>query len=152
MRGARLLAAVFHETDGKMQLVVENLNYTSAAQIRKTWTKRFSLIAAAQSYVNNPQALANKVYGGRMGSNGANDGWLYRGRRLRQITGKDNYKKFGIADVPEKALELATAIRILFEGMLLGKFTGRKLSDFFGKGKATRKARASPSTAPIRPH
>lgn len=133
---AYILATVFHETGGKMQPVVENLNYTSAAQIRKTWPKRFSSIAAAQPYVRQPQKLANKVYGGRMGNDSVNDGWTYRGRGLPQITGEDNYKKFGIADAPEKALELGTAIRILFEGMVLGKFTERKLSDFFGKGKA----------------
>ncbi|ASV83725.1 hypothetical protein CES85_4508 [Ochrobactrum quorumnocens] len=134
---AYILATVFHETGGKMQLVVENLNYTSAAQIRKTWTKRFSLIAAAQSYVNNPQALANKVYGGRMGSNGANDGWLYRGRRLRQITGKDNYKKFGIADVPEKALELATAT-VLVNAYLKGRSDSKTAQTARDAGSVTK--------------
>ncbi|GLU29455.1 chitinase [Brucella sp. NBRC 12950] len=133
---AYILATVFHETGGKMQPVVENLNYTSAAQIRKTWPKRFPTVASAQPYIRQPQKLANKVYGGRMGNDSVNDGWTYRGRGLPQITGEDNYKKFGIADAPEKALELTTAIRILFEGMVLGKFTGRKLADYFGKGKA----------------
>jgi len=133
---AYILATVFHETGGKMQPVVENLNYTTAAQIKKTWHSRFPSIASAQPYVRNPQALANKVYGGRMGNNTQNDGWLYRGRGLPQITGKENYKKFGIADNPDAALRLDTAIRILFEGMVEGKFTGRKLSDYFSPQKA----------------
>ncbi|KAB0570543.1 chitinase [Brucella pituitosa] len=133
---AYILATVFHETGGKMQPNEENLNYTSAARIRQVWPKRFATIAAAEPYVRQPQKLANKVYGGRMGNDSVNDGWTYRGRGLPHITGEDNYKKFGIADVPEKALELATAIRVLFEGMVLGKFTGRKLGDYFGKGKA----------------
>ena len=133
---AYILATVFHETDGKMQPVVENLNYSSAARIRQVWPTRFPTVTSAQPYVRQPQNLANKVYGGRMGNDSVNDGWTYRGRGLPQITGEDNYKKFGIADAPEKALELGTAIRILFEGMVLGKFTERKLSDFFGKGKA----------------
>lgn len=128
---AYILATVFHETGGKMQPVVENLNYTTAAQIKKTWPSRFPAIASAQPYVRKPQALANKVYGGRMGNNTQNDGWLHRGRGLPQITGKDNYKKFGIVDNPDKALELPTAIRILFEGMVEGKFTGRRLNDYF---------------------
>lgn len=128
---AYILATVFHETGGKMQPVVENLNYTSSAQIKKTWPSRFPTIASAEPYVRKPQALANKVYGGRMGNNAQNDGWLYRGRGLPQITGNDNYKKFGIADNPDKALELPTAIHILFEGMVEGKFTGRRLNDYF---------------------
>lgn len=132
---AYILATAFHETGGKMQPVEENLNYTSAARIKATWPSRFSTITAAQAFVGKPQALANKVYGGRMGNNGANDGWLYRGRGLAQITGKDNYKKFGLGDNPAEALQLATAIRILFDGMVQGKFTGRKLADYFGGGK-----------------
>ncbi|WP_043062921.1 chitinase [Brucella anthropi] len=132
---AYVLATAFHETGGKMQPIEENLNYTTAAQIKKTWPSRFSTVAAAQPYVRNPKALANKVYGGRMGNIRPNDGWLYRGRALAQITGKDNYKKYGLGDNPDAALEMATAIRILFDGMINGKFTGKRLADFFGGGK-----------------
>lgn len=132
---AYILATVFHETGGKMQPVEENLNYTTAAQIKRTWPSRFASTAAAQQFVRNPRGLANKVYGGRMGNNGPNDGWLYRGRGLAQITGKDNYKKFGIADKPDDALRMNVAIRILFDGMLKGMFTGRKLSDYFNATK-----------------
>nr|WP_312826019.1 chitinase [Brucella anthropi] len=131
---AYVLATAFHETGGKMQPVAENLNYTTAAQIRKTWPSRFGTVAAAQPYVRNPQALANKVYGGRMGNSRSNDGWLYRGRGLVQITGRDNYKKYGLGDNPEKALEDGTAVRILFDGMTNGKFTGKRLADYFGAG------------------
>lgn len=132
---AYVLATAFHETGGRMQPIEENLNYTTAAQIKKTWPSRFSTVAAAQPYVRNPQALANKVYGGRMGNIRPNDGWLYRGRALAQITGKDNYKKYGLGDNPDAALEMATAIRILFDGMINGKFTGKRLADFFDGGK-----------------
>lgn len=132
---AYVLATAFHETGGKMQPIEENLNYTTATQIKKTWPSRFSTVQSAQPYVRNPQGLANKVYGGRMGNAGANDGWLYRGRALAQITGKDNYKKYGLGDNPDAALEMATAIRILFDGMINGKFTGKRLADYFGAGK-----------------
>ncbi|MRN47655.1 chitinase [Brucella sp. 10RB9212] len=127
---AYVLATAFHETGGKMQPIEENLNYTSAARIRQVWPSRFASVAAAQPYVRDPQALANKVYGA-----GANDGWLYRGRGLVQITGRDNYKKYGIGDAPEKALEDSTAVRILFDGMINGKFTGKRLADYVGGGK-----------------
>ncbi|OAE39733.1 hypothetical protein [Brucella intermedia] len=132
---AYVLATAFHETGGKMQPIEENLNYTTATQIKKTWSSRFSTVQSAQPYVRNPQALANKVYGGRMGNTRPNDGWLYRGRGLAQITGKDNYKKYGLGDNPDAALEMATAIRILFDGMINGKFTGKRLADFFDGGK-----------------
>ena len=47
-----------------------------------------------------------------------------------QITGETNYERFGIASNPEMALETGTAIRIIFEGMIKGIFTGKKLSDY----------------------
>ena len=71
----------------------ENLNY-SAGRLMEVWPKRFPTLASATPYAKNPQALANKTYGGRMGNYGANDGWLYRGSSIKQITGKDNFTAF----------------------------------------------------------
>lgn len=129
---AYMLATVFHETGGTMQPVTENLNY-SAERLTQVWPSRFPTIASARPFARNPRKLANKVYGGRMGNTGSDDGWRYRGRGLPQITGKTNYAKFGIADTPETASEMATAIRILFDGMIGGLFTGKKLADYFNQ-------------------
>lgn len=126
---AAILAEAYHETGGAMQPVSENLNY-SAKRLTEVWPSRFPTLAAAQPYANNPRKLANRVYGGRLGNAGPDDGWLYRGRGLAQITGKANYVKFGLAGTPDKASEMATAIRILFDGMTDGLFSGKKLADY----------------------
>jgi putative chitinase len=126
---AAILAEVYHETGGQMQPVEENLNY-SAKRLTQVWPGRFPTIDSAKPYANNPQRLANKVYGGRMGNTGPNDGWLFRGRGLPQITGRDNYRRAGIEGNPDKALEMATAVRILFDGMIKGTFTGKRLADY----------------------
>ncbi len=128
---AAILAEVHHETGGQMQPVSENLNY-SAKRLTEVWLSRFPTLAAAAPYANNPQRLANKVYGGRLGNTGPDDGWIYRGRGLAQITGKTNYAKFGLAGAPDKAAEMSIAVRILFDGMIGGIFTGKRLADYDG--------------------
>lgn len=128
---AYILATAFHETGGKMQPLRENMNYTTAAQIKKTWPSRFPTIASAEPYVRQPQKLASKVYGGRLGNTAANDGWIYRGDGQVQLTGKAHFKEFNV----QPGMDLKTSVRVMFDGMLQGKFTGRKLSDYFGKGK-----------------
>jgi len=129
---AYMLATTFLETGGEMQPVTENLNY-SAERLTQVWPTRFPDLASAKPYARNARKLANKVYGNRMGNTVADDGWRYRGRGLAQITGKSNYSRFGIADTPEKAGEMVTAVRILFDGMIGGIFTGKKLADFFNQ-------------------
>lgn len=62
--------------------------------------------------------------------------WPYIGRGFVQITWKENYAKYGIADTPEKALEMDTAIYIMFDGMIKGIFTGKKLADYFHLNRA----------------
>lgn len=133
---AYILATAHHETGAKMVPVEENLNY-SAKRLVQVWPKRFPTVAAATLYANNGIALANKVYGGRMGNTAPNDGWLYRGRGLVQITGKDNYarasKALGIDFVaaPDLVMDKRISAGILFLGMIEGWFTGKKLSDYF---------------------
>lgn len=127
---AYVLATAHHETGGTIKPISENLNY-SAQGLRKTFPKYFSA-QSASAYARQPQKIANKAYANRMGNGpeASGDGWKYRGRGYVQITGKDNYARYGIADNPDVALEAAVAIRILVDGMKFGRFTGRKLSDF----------------------
>jgi putative chitinase len=90
---ASFLAQFGHETRGFTRFE-ESLNY-SAARLMQVWPRRFPTEAIARLYEHNPEALANKVYGGRMGNGAPGDGWKYRGRGP-QLTGKFNYLKAGL--------------------------------------------------------
>lgn len=93
LRICHFMAQISVESGG-LRIVEENLRY-SASRLCAVWPKRFPTLNAAEPYANNPQALANKVYGGRMGNEKAGDGWRYRGRGPKQITGRDNYRAIG---------------------------------------------------------
>lgn len=58
------------------------------------------------------------------------DGVKYAGRGYAMITGRANYRKFGIENDPEKALKPDCAAFILMEGMEKGMFTGKKMADY----------------------
>ncbi|WP_160119619.1 peptidoglycan-binding protein [Rhodovarius lipocyclicus] len=88
-RISAFLANIHNETGGLRQL--EELLSYSAEGIVRTWPSRFATVAEAAPYARNPRALANKVYGGRMGNTGPDDGWIYRGRGPMQTTGRANY-------------------------------------------------------------
>lgn len=93
---AMLLAQVDHESNG-FRSGEESFNYRSAdriAEVSKTAAKKGKpAIEAAMK--QGPEAVAELMYGGRMGNTEAGDGYKYRGRGSIQITGKDNYKKLG---------------------------------------------------------
>jgi putative chitinase len=82
------LPEILHES-AMLEHMVENLNYTTAARLCAVWPTRFPTQQVAQPYVTQPEALANVVYGGRMGNVHPGDGWLYRGRSPIGITGLD---------------------------------------------------------------
>ena len=89
---AHVMAQISHEC-GAGHDVVENLNYT-ATRMTQVWPSRFPTVASAQPYANNPRALANKVYNGRMGNKtGSDDGWNFRGRGGSQTTGREGYER-----------------------------------------------------------
>ncbi|MCV9997316.1 hypothetical protein OE766_03570 [Pararhizobium sp. YC-54] len=52
------------------------------------------------------------------------------GEGLVQVTWEENHRKFG-ATKPGQLLTMPIAIKALFDGMIKGMFTGRKLSDYF---------------------
>jgi putative chitinase len=93
LRVAHFMAQALHETGG-LTILIENMNYR-AERIMQVWDKRFPTIESAKPYAHNPEKLANKVYGGRMGNVNPGDGWKFIGRGLIQLTGRESYKKFG---------------------------------------------------------
>ena len=94
LRLAHFLAQCGHESGG-FKAIQENLNY-SAKGLVGTFRKYFINEDAAGPYAKNPQKIASKVYGGRMGNGpeSTGEGYKFRGRGYIQLTGKDNYTNF----------------------------------------------------------
>jgi putative chitinase len=111
---AAWLAQTAHESGGYTMLV-ENLNYR-AATMAACWPKRFAEVGPdgkpkrdakgalipnkfALALERKPEAIANVVYASRMGNGPpeSGDGWLMRGRGLKQLTGRDNVTRCGKA-------------------------------------------------------
>jgi putative chitinase len=78
----------FSEECGAGLEMVENMNYSEAGLL-KTFPTHFTG-SMAERYAHNPRMIADVAYGGRMGNAPppSNDGWLYRGQGLSQVTGK----------------------------------------------------------------
>lgn len=92
-RAAHFFAQTAHET-GEYKLFSENLNYSKDGLMR-VFSKYFPG-NLAESYAKQPEKIANRVYGNRMGNGDetSGDGWKYRGRGALQLTGKNNYQAF----------------------------------------------------------
>jgi len=116
-RVAAFLAQTAHESGG-YRAIKENLNY-KAPTLRKIFPKYFPTDEIANQYANLPnkqEAIANRVYGGRMGNGPeeTGDGYRYCGRGLIQLTGKDNYTRY--AQSLEISVEEASEHLTTFEG------------------------------------
>lgn len=111
---AMFLAQCGHESSSFSRLE-ENLNYTPEGLVR-TWPSRYPVeivedeqgrqkkipgrLAQAHGRVGgrpaDRKAIANHVYGGRMGNRpGTDDGFEYIGRGVIQVTGRSNYAECG---------------------------------------------------------
>lgn len=94
---------------GGLTAVVENLNYKVSALLALFGTRRISEAGAAAygrddatGQKANQEMLANILYGGEwglknLGNTEPGDGWKFRGRGLKQLTGRANYKACGAA-------------------------------------------------------
>jgi putative chitinase len=132
LRLAHFLAQCGHESGG-FRAVQENLNY-SAKGLNGIFRKYFPTEASAAAYARNPQKIASKVYGGRMGNGpeSTGEGFKFRGRGYIQLTGKDNYRAFGSAineDMTANPDKVATHYPLLSAAWFFSKNGLHKMAD-----------------------
>lgn len=102
-RIAGFMAQTSHESRDFTALV-ENLNYSEEA-LNSVFGRYFGTGKGkrnAKDYARNQEKIANYVYQdefrskrGALGNINAGDGWLFRGRGIKQLTGRNNYAAFG---------------------------------------------------------
>ena len=100
-RAAHFISQCAHESNNFRSLQ-ENLNY-SEKSLNAVFGRYFGTGGTkrnAAEYARNPEKIANYVYMDefrkyKMGNIKPGDGWLFRGRGLKQLTGRENYTKFG---------------------------------------------------------
>lgn len=101
LRIAGFMAQCGHESADFTRLE-ENLNYSEKA-LNSVFGRYFGPGKRdAAEYARNPEKIANYVYQdefrssrGKMGNTEPGDGWRFRGRGIKQLTGRNNYTAFG---------------------------------------------------------
>lgn len=112
-RISRFLGQI-HVESGGFRTVTESLNY-SADNLKKIFGRHRISLADADKFgrtASQPahqNALANILYGGEwgaknLGNTQPGDGWKFRGRGLKQLTGRDNYRRFSRAWLGDESL------------------------------------------------
>jgi putative chitinase len=132
LRLAHFLAQCGHESGG-FRATQENLNY-SAKGLAGIFKKYFPTEAAAAPYARQPQKIASKVYGGRMGNGpeSSGEGYKFRGRGYIQLTGKDNYTAFGKSigeDMTANPDKVASTYALLSAAWFFSKNGLHKMAD-----------------------
>lgn len=104
-----------------------------AYMLATAWHETAKTMQAIEEY--------GKGKGRKYGKPDPNTGHVYYGRGFVQLTWNYNYKKMGevlgvdLVNNPQLALDTTIATKIMFEGMQVGYFTGKKLSDYFNEQK-----------------
>lgn len=146
-RIAAFLAQTAHESGGYTMLE-ENLNYSDLT-MAVVWPNRFAELGAdkkpvkengknkpnkfAQALHRKPEMIANVVYSNRMGNGTieSGEGWKYRGRGLKQLTGKDNYTRCGQALGVDLAAQPELLLTPEYAALSAGWFwAANKLGDY----------------------
>ncbi|ELC6294353.1 glycoside hydrolase family 19 protein [Enterobacter hormaechei] len=103
---AMFIAQMGHESGGFTRLV-ESLNYAAENLVptfgrHRITPQQAAALGRTATQPANQKAIANLVYGGEwgkknLGNQVAGDGWKYRGRGLKHITGLSNFRGCGQA-------------------------------------------------------
>lgn len=114
VRRASMFLGQIHVESGGFRSVTENLNYSADALKRMFGRHRISVADAdkfgrTDSQPAHQNAIANILYGGEwgaknLGNTHPGDGWRFRGRGLKQLTGRDNYRRFSRAWLGDESL------------------------------------------------
>jgi putative chitinase len=118
-RVAHFISQCGHES-GDFRIMEENLNYSEKA-LNAVFGRYFGPGKRdAAEYARNPEKIANYVYmdefrskGGQMGNVQEGDGYRFRGRGLKQLTGRNNYTAFAksIGMTAEEAAEYVSTFK-----------------------------------------
>jgi putative chitinase len=113
LRIAGFMAQCAHES-ADFTMLEENLNYSEKA-LNSVFGRYFGTGKRnATEYARNPEKIANYVYqdefrskSGALGNTNPGDGWRFRGRGIKQLTGRNNYTAFAksIGITAEEAAE-----------------------------------------------
>ncbi|MDF7681761.1 hypothetical protein PT300_14685 [Enterobacteriaceae bacterium ESL0689] len=92
------MAQVYQET-GLEFSISESLDYASHAlpenfRYYRLHPDEQQTDGRTESHKADQEAIANKAYGGRNGNTEPGDGWRYKGRGMKQLTGRNNYRAF----------------------------------------------------------
>ena len=143
LRQAAFIGQCAHESNNFTRLE-EGLNY-SASRLMAVWPSRFPTLEAAAPYANNPEKLADKVYGGRadLGNKEDGDGFKFHGRGCIQLTGRDSYERCGEAIGVDLIGQPNLLVEPLYACLSAGWFWNKKglnvLADAQEYGQMTRR-------------
>ncbi len=126
VKRASCFLATCHVETGGFKQATEGLNYAADALIKlfgrhrisEADAKKFGRLDAEvrkrtgwnlQDQPAHQNALANILYGGEwgrknLGNTNPGDGWRFRGRGIKQLTGRDNYRRFSRAWLGDESL------------------------------------------------
>jgi putative chitinase len=120
-RLSHFMGQIYVESAGFTRME-ENLHYKDPARLMLLFRAVKDTADAAALIAQGPQAIANRVYANRLGNGNeaSGDGWRFRGSGYIQLTGRDNYKRFGtkvnmdLAENPDLVRQASTAAQVAF--------------------------------------